>query len=385
MDDKVTAAVPFDSTDDGAELRLRLTVAADRITGLCVDNRRPAGLLDVLRGHRADEVPDLVRRLFPICGSAHALACAHAIAAARGDAVDDDADNDRDRLWAELAVAHGWRSLIDWQMLLAQPPRTHDLRQLAAAAGRLRGIARGAQRVSAEHGAALQALAHGLQLAVFGDDAPRVLHTGALCEWASTQPSPLHAVLRAIQESPLATLRRPDALLLATPPATWFGARLSGDPDFGRQPHVDGLPAEVGAYAECTAAERRIFDAAGPIAARLLAMLGSAASLLTTLREAALGWIPAPTVDACSAEPASGCAVAQTVRGPLAYWVRLDGERIADLRAVAPTEWALHPNGSLRQVLLGLPALDAHLLARLATAAFDPCALLGVAVEHSDA
>ena len=383
MDDEVTTAGPFADTDGGAELRLCLTVVADRIATLRIDNRRPAGLLEVLRGHRADGAPDLVRRLFPICGSAHALACAHAIAAARGIAL-NETDAERLLLYAELAVAHGWRSLIDWRTLLALPPRMRELRRLVDAAEQLRGIARN-PGVSDERRIALQALADALQQAVFGDDAPRVWPAESLYEWAVARASPLHEMLRAIRQSPLATLRPPQTVLLGTPAAAWFAARLSREPDFGRWPSVDGLPAEVGAYAECTAAERGVFDAAGPIAARLLAMLGSAAALLESLREAALGRSPAPMLDACATAPGSGCAVARTVRGPLAYWVRVDGERIADLRAVAPTEWALHPRGSLRQVLLGLPALGAQALVRLAAAAFDPCAVLAVAMEQAHA
>src|SRR3546814_14752750 len=84
MDDKVTAAVPFDSTDAGVELRLRLRIAAGQVAALAIENRRPAGLLAVLRGRRADEVPALVQRLFPIFGHAHALAFAHAIPAPGG-------------------------------------------------------------------------------------------------------------------------------------------------------------------------------------------------------------------------------------------------------------------------------------------------------------
>lgn len=374
MDDKVTSAVPFGGADAGAELRLRLTLAGGRIVALRIDNRRPAGLLDALRGYRADQVPELVRRLFPICGSAHAVACAGAIAAARGDASNLDASAQRDRLWAELAVAHGWRSLIDWRALLGQPPRLRELRRLIAAAERL--------RTPGERSDALQQLAEHLQQAVFGDNAPRATHAAALCEWAGTVASPLQDLLRAIRESPLAMVRPPDVLALAKPSAEWFATRLSSDPGFGRQPSVNGAPAEIGAYADCAAAERCLFDAAGAIGARWLAMLASAAALLATLRGAAQGRQTVAAADACSTLPDSGCAVADTVRGPLAYWVRLDGERIADLRSVAPTEWALHPRGALSQWLLGLPAEDAQTTARLAAAAFDPCAVLGVEMEH---
>src|SRR3546814_19815513 len=103
MDDKVTAAVPFDSTDEGVELRLRLRIAAGQVAALAIENRRPAGLLAVLRGRRADEVPALVQRLFPICGHAHSLACAHAIAVARGDDGIGRAAC-RERVWRDVEI-----------------------------------------------------------------------------------------------------------------------------------------------------------------------------------------------------------------------------------------------------------------------------------------
>lgn len=382
MDDTLRTVASFDDVNDGVDLRLRLRVESGRVVALEIANGRPAALLDVLRGRRADDVPALVQRLFPICGYAHALACASAIAAARGEDSDRLGEQQRDLLWAELAVAHGWRCLIDWPALLGRPPQLAALRQLMAVAARLRALAQTAPLPGAgERAAALNDLAAGLGHAVFGDRAPGAMHAAALSTWVGAVASPLHDLLRVVQDSPLAGLRPPDVALLPMPAAAWFAARLSADPAFGRHPHADGLPAEVSAYARCTRAERERFDMAGPVAARLLAMLGAAAALIATLRGAGQGPLPAATANACSPSSGSGCAVADTVRGPLAYWVRLDEDRIADLHAVAPTEWALHPRGALHQWLPGLPAEAAQHSARLAVAAVDPCAVTGIALE----
>lgn len=382
MDDTLRTIAALDDVNDGIELRLRLRIAAGQVVALAIENRRPAGLLEVLRGRRADEVPALVQRLFPICGYAHALACAHAIAAARGDDVRHHTEAKRDLLWAELAVAHAWRSLIDWPALLGQPPQLAALRQLIAVAERLRTLAQTpSAAAAAARSVALDDLATALAHAVFGDDAPRALHAEVLCAWAATQASPLHALLTAIRDSPLAALPAPAVCLLATPSANWFAARLSAALDFGRHPDADGRAAEVGAYACCSSAERARFDAAGPVAARLLAMLAAAAALIARLRAAAQGQASAAVVNACSPVPGSGCAVAETVRGPLAYWVRLAAGRIADLRSLAPTEWVLHPRGALYQWLPGLPAAGAQQSARLALAAVDPCAVTAIELE----
>src|SRR3546814_5363952 len=96
-----------------------------------------------------------------LCGHAHALACAHAIAAARGDDVRHHTEAKRDLLWAELAVAHAWRSSIDWPGLLGQPPQLVVLRQLIAVAERLRTLAQAPSAAAArseEHTSELQSL-----------------------------------------------------------------------------------------------------------------------------------------------------------------------------------------------------------------------------------
>src|SRR3546814_14795102 len=101
-------------------------------------------------------------------------------------------------------------------------------------------------------------------------------------------------------------------------------------------------------------------------------MLAAAAALIARLRAAAQGQASAAVVNPCSPVPGSGCAVAETVRGPLAYWVRLAAGRIADLRSVAPTAWVLHPRGALVRWLPGLPAAGAQQSTPMALAAGAP-------------
>lgn len=398
MDTAVRAPHFSGATGDGAEVRLHLAVAESRIAEVGIENRRPFGLLSVLIGRPAAEAPDLLRRLFPICGWAHAIACRHAITAAE-DARHAATDaGDRDRLRAELAVAHAWRSLIDWRTLLGLEPELAPLRRVVANAGHLR-----AAHASAP-GAALNALAEALEQAVFGSTPPPDAGAQTLIDWTRSTQSPAADLLAAVADSPLAIAAHPrthllsmseadrlDAGLQTEPEAVvkgpdWFAARLAADPDFGRQPTVDGMPTEVGAYADCPAGDRQRFDQAGPVAARLLAMLGAAAGLVAELRAATSRHAEPCPASAALTAPGTGGGVAATVRGPLAYWVRLEHGRIAALRSVAPTEWGLHPRGPLARLLRGLPAAGAARTARLAAAAFDPCASIDIVLaEPADA
>jgi uptake hydrogenase large subunit len=402
MHDQVDPVSSLDGASGEVELRLRLHATGGRIVALEIDNRRPTGLLAALAGCDADRAPALLRRLFPLCGDAHAIACTRAIGAARAGTADDD-DSARCALWAEQAVAHGWRSLFDWPALLDRPAEPGRLQPLVAAAARLRAAAvAGAERSArpTEIVDCAGSLAEALMQAVFGPSRPADGSPQALIDWAgSGHDSSVAELLAMVAASPLAAVERPavrrlsvaadggiDGVVSATMPAAdWFGARLAGDPAFGRQPSLDGLPAEVGAYAACSAAERACFDRAGPLAARLLAMLGSAAALAAALRRVGEGSAPDTHGDPGGRlEPGSGCGIAATARGPLAYWVRLDGARIAALRSVAPTEWALHPQGPLSALLRGMPVADGVRCARLAAAAFDPCAVLGVELVERD-
>ena len=138
---------------------------------------------------------------------------------------------------------------------------------------------------------------------------------------------------------------------LAAAPAEWFAARLTADPAFAGRPDVDGMPAETGPFAALKAEDAEIAVRNGPAAARLLAVLHAAAQIARALDAESL---PATQIESRATAPGTACAVVQTARGPLAYWVRLDaGDRIAEIRSLAPTAFALHPAGPLPQMLIG--------------------------------
>ena len=78
-----------------------------------------------------------------------------------------------------------------------------------------------------------------------------------------------------------------------------------------------------------------------------------------------------------------GIAAVQTARGLLLHAVRLEDERVADYRIVAPTDWNFHPDGALARGLLGLEVEDATTLvqrAGLAVLALDPCVAFRIEV-----
>lgn len=128
--------------------------------------------------------------------------------------------------------------------------------------------------------------------------------------------------------------------------------------EFCRHPTWRGVPAETGAISGINTINRTCarFDA---------------------LRCWAAGDEPnGGMVSSVNVAPRVGRSLVETARGLLMHEVELDGERIADYKIVAPTEWNFHPKGALATYLMGQPAGDrGELERRLAriVAALDPC------------
>lgn len=76
-----------------------------------------------------------------------------------------------------------------------------------------------------------------------------------------------------------------------------------------------------------------------------------------------------------------GLAWTEMARGLLVHWVALDsgGDRVADLRVLAPTDLNFHPQGVLARALAALPAHGSAAAARLLAVAFDPCVEFDIA------
>ena len=156
-----------------------------------------------------------------------------------------------------------------------------------------------------------------------------------------------------------------------------LAAHLDGDPAFDDAPHWQGQPRETGALARM-ASHPLVADAVetfGPgLAARLVARLLETAAALGDLRtgrgsrqggakhgDFGLGW-------------------AETARGLLVHRTRVEGDRLAGYRIVAPTEWNFHPEGAFVRGAAGLADVAAlEAAAHWIVGSLDPC--VGVRCE----
>ena len=347
---------------------------------------RASGITGALAAQPVRDLPLLLSRLFPLCGTAHAVAGLAAIEAALAIEVAPAQSAFRElMLLAEHAAALGWRILMDWPLLLGGSPELRacaDIRRAAAAASTI-----------AEHGSWPRIGGAGLRLdrvelrqsmselsrmlvELFPEAADPAMSWSNLESALRDGTSIPARLINVARTGVLADYGHHDRPRLPSMGATWFAARLATEQRFCDAPTLDGTPAEVGPLA----AQRHplVADAVarwGPtLATRLLAAALDTQVVAGRLGRALEGLADDDPIEFDSTRPGRGAGVVETARGPLAYVVEVADGRVRMLRSVAPTEWNFHPDGPFMAALDAAPRVpDPALAARLLAASFDPC------------
>ena len=336
-------------------------------TAPAIQSDRPLLATRLARGRPAKELPDTLAAVFALCAHAHRATSRRAIAAARGDAAPAQADEHRS-LQLDTAREHVMRIAHDWHALLPGAPAPEPALRL-----RENPLWQPALGAEAQATALPQWLARDW-LGMTADDwlaqhrADPLGHAARWCEQADT---PLAHLLRS-QRAPMQAIATPSRpLRLLEAPGLCMpqlAARMHTEPDFCARPDWQGEPAETGPWT------RAIDPPASPLhnvwmrfVARLVDLLELA--LPQGAERLARG--------ALSLGCGEGIAWTEMARGLLVHWVRLDdatdGERVADCRVLAPTEWNFHPQGILARALAGLHGESRADQAARAAVAFDPC------------
>ncbi len=362
-----------------------------------VATRRPRAVAALI-GRKAEEAVRLAPLLFSLCGSAQGLAVARACEAALGiDATPHETA--RTLLTdAEALDSHGWQAVVEWPARLGAPPRPTALRDLRAAVSALMpalypakdGLRPGGGALRPDTVALREALARitgWLETTVFAGPPPQ--DANDLARWAAGGGSDAARLAARLLSPDLAGWGACGVALLIERSPGWFAAALSGDPSFAANPRYKDAPALTGPL------ERQ---ADHPLVVSVTERFGDGLARLFAARLADLAELPrrmeAAIADLRPADPASaglpgsgeGCGVAETARGRLAHWLRLDGDgRLADARMVAPTDWNFAADGPLAHGLAGAVVRDrddAVERVRLLVAMLDPCVACGIEVHE---
>ena len=331
-----------------------------------VHSTRPDLAAALTRGRPAADLPALLAGVFTLCGHAHRSTARRAIAAVRGEPV-DALLAERQALQAATAREHLLRIAHDW-------PRQLDGVAIGSATAELRGCP--LWRETAPLAERLAALPAWLEREWLGEPVGAWLehhagdpqHALAWCE-ARRGTSAVAALLwrhRADAIAAQAPARPLD--LLAAPAATMplLAEHLAGRPRFCAEPDWHGDAAETGPWTRALGRCAPVPDNAWM---RLIARL---ADLLQLAQPAGARRL---AHGAIALGQHAAIAWTETARGLLVHRVQLDaaGERVADCRVLAPTDWNFHPRGTLARALVPLRGARALAQARCLAAAFDPC------------
>jgi coenzyme F420-reducing hydrogenase alpha subunit len=379
------------------QIRLDAVTSDGRLAAKSLVTTRANGIAGALAAQPLQDVPQVLSQLFPLCGTAHAVAGLAGIEAALGIQVSPAQLVFRElMLLAEHGATLGWRILMDWPPLLGGPPDVRacaDIRRAAAAVSAVAERGRWARIGGArlrpdrdELGRIVSELARML-VALFPEAADPALFWRELESAIQAGTSTPVRLIDTARAGVLADYGHHDRPLLASMDADWFAARLAAEPDFCDAPTLDGTAAEVGPLA----AQRHplIADAVahwGPtLATRLLAAALDAPVVARRLCRALDQIADDDPVEIDLTRPGRGAGVVETARGPLAYFVDVACGRVRLLRSVAPTEWNFHADGPFMAALDAAPRVPNPVLAaRLLAASFDPCVpfRIEMSIEH---
>lgn len=373
------------------EIRLDAVVIDGRLAAKRLRTTRTSGLAGALAAQPIMQIPQRLSQLFPLCGTAHAVAGIAAFEAALRIEVAPAQQALRELLvLAEHGAALGWRILMDWPPLLDAPPQVRACADIRRAAGAIGSFAAGAAwtriggaRLRVDQGALARAVAALARMLVelFPEAAEPALPWTALESALARGTSTPARLIAAARAGAMADYGSHDRPALPRLDAAWFARRLAADPGFSDAPTLDGTPAEVGAFA---ARRHPLVDEAatcwGPtLATRLLAAALDAAVVAAQLSRAVDALANDDPVAVDPTRAGHGAGVVETARGPLSYFVDIADARVRALRGVAPTEWNFHPEGPFMAALDGAPPVpDPVHAARLLAASFDPCAPLRI-------
>nr|WP_255635576.1 nickel-dependent hydrogenase large subunit [Azospirillum sp. 412522] len=375
---------------------VRLWLDGRTISRAEVAIRRPRAVA-ALVGRPAAEAARLAPLLFSLCGSAQGLAVAQACEAALG--IDAGAHETARTLLtdAEALDSHGWQAAVEWPARLGAAPRPAPLRDLRAAVSAVMpalypardGLRPGGGILRPDVAALREALVRmtgWLDEAVFAGPPP--MDAEDLVRWAGRGDSDAARLAARLLAPDLAGWGACGVPLLGERSPGWFGAALAGDPAFAAGPHCNDGPALTGPL-ERQAGHRLVVSVTerfGDGLARLFAARLADLIELPRRMEAAIATLrPADPGPAGTCGPGDGCGVAETARGRLAHWLRLDGDgRLAEARMVAPTDWNFAAGGPLARGLAGAGARDrddAVERVRLLVAMLDPCVACDIEVH----
>jgi len=384
-----------------SEARIDLTfrLAGDAVVAVRVDSSRQTQAARSLAGRRPDQVVAMLPTVFPLCGTAQALAGMAAIERASGIVVDPaHVLARRMLLLGETLCEHGMGLARDWPALLGEGPDLGSARNLRAAAARLKLLLYPSAYWNRPGGGALEPDRAGLGSAVaaIGGEIAHLLAAdpeepaaspAALSDWAQGGASAAARLFARIFDDGLADFGATDFLPMPSNGPPDLAERLESDADGGyvARPACRGRVFETGALARHAGHPlvAPLLAAHGNgLAARLAARLAEVTESLRDLSALMQNLSDAPSAPTPGVARGCGLGLVEAARGTLVHRVELEDGVVAKYQILAPTEWNFHPAGAMARGMIGVPA-GPKLLDRawMLVNALDPCVVCTLMAE----
>ncbi len=368
-----------------------LVLAAGKIAGVRIVNRRVLGGAAVVVGRRAEEGPGLISRLFSVCRMAQGVASVRAVEqAGRAPAAAGQEAARRMLLLGEMVLEHGSRAAFDWPILLGEPPAIGAVKALRGALTDLHRVIYpegdwlrpGGGRLAPDLAGLterLAAVAEALGLWVFGGEPD--FDGREWKRWAGRGRTAAARLLARLAAEELEGYGASEVTPLPELSEEALGARMAADRSgsFLASPDWGGLVHQTGPLARQSTrpAVAAIIAEYGPgVLAHLTARLVELAACLREMRDSCGSLCDHDGAPAAAAAAADGCGLAaiEAARGRLVHRVELREGTVAQYQILAPTEWNFRSDGALARGLAGQPGGDDPAWrARLLVTALDPC------------
>ncbi|MDP1915750.1 MAG: nickel-dependent hydrogenase large subunit [Myxococcales bacterium] len=370
-----------------------LELEAGRCARVVVASSRPLHVWRALEGRSVDEALKLLPLMSSICSSAQAVAGLRACEAALGVQVDPREEAAREAVVAaEVLQNHLWFWFVTGQDLIGAAPNLVSLRRvrarLAEATVAVMGKGPWLRLGGMERTPDVDALERALD-AVDAELRAAGLASGAQSlEQLSAGAGPAAEILRVGFETSLRAVGQTSAPVESFDPA-FVADAVWNVPGFERAPKGRRGPMELGplvSTADDPLVRHAVASMGHGVGARLVARSVETCAKFEALRQTAQNLQPPSPRGQEARESGRGFGTAPTSRGPVLHAVDVEQRQVVGWRVVAPTEWTFHPEGPVREALVGLAAPDvqeATRWARWAVATLDPCVEFAVRARES--
>jgi len=369
-------------------IEVNLAARTGRVINVDIRSGRIFGFARLVVGRSADNVVEMIGRLFSLCAAAQSVAAATAIETARGETPDPRKARER----VAAVVAERCIELLRGTLVtLAGADLTSQglaLRRIATAAHQfdMRSPPQTSAASVAIDGLEQELAALGIRPHWFTDEQS---FERWLCE-----DSVIAKILRPIRDGNDANFgaRNLEPLDASADRTIGISLRMHGAA-FAARPTLDGHIPETGALARNVShpllmALTKHYGAG--LLVRLVARLIEVSETPARLRAALIGQDDDSNGDVTRSYAMgqqTGLAAVECARGRLHHMVEIADDGTVDrLEILAPTEWNFHPQGSLARALgdatIGVGEEARARVDRL-VAAFDPCVAFRVHIAET--